>query len=188
MRNISGEAEHAFSAERGFGIAQYAYYEEALCTLYAHLLGVTPAVAGITFFRINNARARVDILEKLLSHAHGLKYRRFWASMKSGLRRLDETRNRVVHWTTIVTHAETPVVSLNPPNHWDANENTPSMLIEDLAAFADECQFFCNTLAYFTYHLEGKSFVTAAWAEVFEQSVQYPPPENHPLRQNVRTR
>lgn len=153
-----------------------------MCCLFAHLMGIPLSLAGIPFFRLNNARARLDIIDRLLKKKCGTTYKVFWASVKAQLKQLDEQRNKIVHWTTVVTHYDQPVVSLIPPNHWDADENTPSLSESDIGEFASRCTFYCNTLSYFLYHLEGKPFVSEQWAEVFQQPVVYPPPKGHPTR------
>lgn len=173
--------EKDFCAERGFAIAQYAYYEEALGSLFAHLIGLPHDVAGVPFFKINNARARLSILERLLKKKYGNTYNVFWNSLGTKLQELDNQRNKVVHWTLVVTWHEEPVVSLIPPNHWDADENTPSLLIKDLAEFSKKCVFFVATLSHFMYTLQGEPFVPPAWPEIFQQPVTYPPPVGHPL-------
>lgn len=181
MTHRSVQAEVALCTARGFAVADYAYHEEALCHLFAYLMGVPLSMAGIPFFRLNNARARLDIIDRLLKKKCGTTYRTFWTSVKAQLKQLDEQRNKIVHWTTVVTHHDVPVVSLVPPNHWDADENTPSLLEADLIEFASRCRFYCNVLSYFLYHLEGQSFVTPDWAAVFQREVVYPPPTGHPL-------
>lgn len=183
-RQQRNEAAKTFCAERGYGIAEYAYYEEALALLFAHLIGVPPATAGIPFFKINNARARLDILEALLRKKYGTTYNLFWNSLSKLLKALDGERNQIVHWTTMVTDFDVPVVSLTPPNYWNEDENTRSFLLQDLVNFSDKCTFFKTTLAYFVHSLEGRPFVSCAWREIFQRAVAYPPPIGHPLVPN----
>lgn len=181
MTQAQASAEYAFCAARGSAISEYAYHEEALCGLYAHVMGVPITVGGVVFFQLNNARARLTIIDKLLRKKTGASYTTFWASLKKQLKQLDERRNQIVHWTTVVTHHDKPVVSLVPPEHWNADENTPSLLEKDLIDFGAQCHFYCNVLCFFVYHLEGQPYVTKEWTDVFQQQVVYPPPADHPL-------
>lgn len=180
----SREAEMRFCAERGFAMAQYAYLEEALAYLFAHLMGVSEEVAGIPFFRINNARARLAMLERLLQKKYRSSYQMFWRSLERHLQALDTKRNQVVHWTTVVTHLpDGPVESLVPPNHWDTEDSSSRELrLADLIEFSDKCEFFTSVLSAFVYTLQGQQFVQPSWPEIFQRPVAYPSPVDHPLR------
>ena len=178
MRDDPGSA---LCEARGFAITQYAYYEEALACLFAELIGLTPAIAGIPFFKINNARSRAAIMERLLKKKYGSKYSVFWNSLAKELQKLDNQRNNVVHWTMMITHFAEPVASLVPPNYWDEDKNTPSLLLADLVKFADKCNFFVSTICAFTYTLQDRPFVHPTWPEIFLRPVTYPPQEGHPL-------
>lgn len=182
-KNPPTHVELRFCAERGYAIAQYAYYEEALACLFAYLIGLPPQLAGIPFFKINNARSRVAILERLLKKKHGATYNIFWNSLIKELQKLDNQRNNVVHWTTVITCSEPPVVDLIPPNYWDSDANTPAMNLQDLEEFSAKCNFFTATLSFFLYTLQGEPFVPPAWLGIFQLPVTYPPPTGHPLNQ-----
>jgi hypothetical protein len=102
MRLIpADEDDRLFLLARGRAIEAYAIYEQSLARLYAELLGVSLDYAGITFFRINNARARLAIIERLIHKRHGSQYSKFWNSLRRLLRGLDERRNQIVHWTSV---------------------------------------------------------------------------------------
>ena len=149
-------------------------------------MGVTPAIAGITFFRINNARSRVSILDQLLKKKYGSKYNVFWNSIIKQLQKLDGQRNQVVHWTTVITWTDDPFVSLIPPNYWDEDKNTPALLLEDLVEFAEKCKHFTDVLSCFLYTLRDEPFVKPTWPKVFQQAMEYPLPLDHPLSRKKR--
>jgi hypothetical protein len=50
--------------------------------------------------------------------------------MEGELQTLDNQRNNVVHWTTVMTYyPDGPLISLSPPNYWDFDSNTPAASI-----------------------------------------------------------
>lgn len=179
--------EQAFCLARGSAITQYAYYEEALACLFAILMGVSNDVAGIPFFKINNARSRLAMIERLLKKRYGSKYNLFWNSLSKHIQVLDLQRNKVVHWTWTTVCSDPPYASLIPPNHWDADENTPSLLLADLDEFELKCVFFTSLIACFGYTLSDEPFVQPTWPEIFQQPVSYPPRSDHPLIQKPKT-
>ncbi len=176
----------------------YANYEQSLAALFAHLMSVTPDYAGVPFFRLNNARARSEILERLLHKRHGSDYNVFWNSLKRyHMRPLDERRNNVVHWgsmANVFLHAETKeakvIPSLDPQNFWDRTENTPKAYLDDLYDFMLRCDFVMRLVNMFVLVISGKTAeidnaqVQAelqTWREICQQQVTYPPPSSHPL-------
>jgi hypothetical protein len=188
-----------FLVARGRAVESYALYEQSLAMFYSTLLGVSQDYAGVTFFRINNARARLAILERLLRKRTADTYSIFWNSLAKELRRLDERRNQVVHWTSVVivgpdkNGQPARTSTLGPPNVWDRTEDTPSILLGDLLEFIQQCDFFSRLLNIFTLTISGQLEAMqaqqpeylATWRKVFVQPVTYPPPDNHPLQRKT---
>ena len=178
-----------FLVARGLSIAHYAMLENSLCCLYSHLMGVTEDIAGIAFFRINNAHSRIIILEKLLKKKHGDAFNVFWNSLKTHLKDLDSTRNNVVHWATstsmnidLPTNQQVTSLVLIPPNFWDKSPNTPEITIGGLYDFTIKCDFFARFINTFNWEIGG------GWikkeepvSEIYLQPITYPPQDNHPL-------
>ena len=99
-----------FLVERARAIDSYARVEHSLSSLFADLLGTHRDIGGIVFFKITNASARNAMIESLLEKKHGATYEAFWSGIpntpnKRGLftlvRQLDQTRNEIIHWTTV---------------------------------------------------------------------------------------
>jgi len=180
------EVERAFAIARATAIAWYTHIEKSLASFFAHLMGVSEDYAGVSFFRINNARARNAMLERLLKKRHGGTYNIFWNSLVKQLQALDETRNQIVHWTT-VTHMSDKgrdAVTLIPPNHWDrdwGNPGAPEITVEHLYEFILKCDFYSRMFNIFTWTLSGQREVDPTWQQIFQQPVIYPPPNSHPL-------
>jgi hypothetical protein len=182
------EPKRQFFLARACAIEAYALVENSLVSLYAHLMGVPADVAGVSFFRINNSRARLAILERLLKKKHGATHNFFWNSLvKNHLRPLDDLRNQVVHWIvmTNLEYNDQEVRigghTLHPPNYWDRTENTPNMSEEELYDFSLKSYFLFRLVAEFVRFLAGREQMPPAWQQIFQQPVAYPPPDIHPL-------
>jgi len=185
-----------FLLARGRAIESYALYEQSLANLYASLMGVSQDYAGVTFFRINNARARLAIIGRLIRKRHGDQYNIFWNSLEKQLRAIDQRRNQIVHWTSIEEMGAdehgtpTRTSTLGPPNVWDQldNPNRTRIVIRDLYDFIVEADFISRLLNMFFMVCSGQlaqikdaGEVLAQWSPMFKQPVVYPPQEGHPL-------
>ncbi len=185
-----------FLLARGRAVESYALFEQSLASLYAGLMGILPAYAGITFFRISNARSRLAILERLLEKRHGATYDIFWTSISGKLQALADERNRIVHWTSVAEiglhgggQQPTRLSTLAPPNIWDRTVNTPKIVIEDLFDFILKCDYYSRLINLFWLLTSGEMErlqthnpeVIATWREIFQKQVVYPPPSTHPL-------
>jgi hypothetical protein len=184
----SDEVSRNFLVARAVSIARYAMLENSLAQLFAYLMGVQPDMAGIVFFRINNSRARNAAIERLLKKKHGNTYSIFWNSLDKHLRSLDGDRNNVVHWQTSTTISvdtvpqSTVVLNLVPPNFWDRTESTPAISIGDLHDFILKCDFVSRLVNVFWWKISG-SDIDSALLDIFQQPVEYPPHNTHPLCQ-----
>lgn len=177
-----------FLIARAMAISHYAMLENSLSRLYSHLMGVAEDIAGIAFFRINNARSRSAILERLLKKKYGDTYNLFWNSLEKHLRNLDGTRNNVVHWATetymnvdLPPGQQVTSLKLAPPNFWDKTENTSDMTIDALYDFIVKCDFFTRSINVFILTISGTQKVSQIWRDICLQPINYPPPDNHPL-------
>jgi len=180
-----------FMLARAHAVEQYASVEVELAQLCAHLMGVTPDVSGVMFYRMNNARSRLSVIEKLLKKRHSTKYNLFWNSLHKQLNPIDEFRNRVVHSSvkkTVCSYPGTngiPWTSLMPPNWTDTNEHTEEIFRDDLYRFILKCHFFMQLILWFRMSLEGvEKASTPTWLQIFLEPVAYPPPSTHPLFRN----
>lgn len=185
----SHDLSKEFFIARAAAIRTYASYEISLVTLFGYLMGIQPDYAGIPFFKINNARARNSIIEKLLKKRHGNTYNIFWNSLAKLLNAIDTTRNQIVHWPINVTidasqSSKPKKLALVPPNFWDSSENTPEMTVNDLYDFIVKCDFVSRSINTFYMTISGR-FDT--WRDIYLQPITYPPLDNHPLFQMPQT-
>ena len=190
------EFAREFLILRGKAIQKYAELEHSLGSLYAFLMGVPPEIAGITFFKIQNTRSRTAILDKLLKRKCGNTYNVFWNPLGKLLGELDQKRNEIVHWGTIVeivlgAQDGTQELVLMPSNLWD-HKLEPRINGEDLYAFIVKCDFIQRSVNVFEAVIssprilpDGSTFpVSDAWRDICLQPITYPPPDTHPLSLN----
>jgi hypothetical protein len=141
-------------------------------------------VAGVMFYRMNNARARMLTLERLLHKKHKDKYNIFWKSLSSYLQSIDKKRNLIVHWTTEKTSTSegkswTCLVSLN---YWDKKDDPEKIYLEDLYNFALVSNFFYHLIQHFVWVIsESPKKIDLSWSDICLQAVVFPPPKTHPL-------
>jgi len=182
--------EVLFSIARGSAIDWYARYEQSLLRLFATLLGAELGYANIIFFRMNNARARLSIIEKFLKKRHGDEFNFFWNSAQTKLSMLDDKRNHIVHWAQAVYMNETGVYKVNliPPHYWDNLENLPQVTIDEIYVFIEQCNFYMPLITKFEQFISREKNVffdsqdeLQTWQGIFRQPITYPPPNNHPL-------
>lgn len=174
----------AFLLARASAIGMYADVEQELAALFAQSLRSKPDYAGVPFFRINNARARNAILERLLKKRYGDKYNLFWNCLIKELNILDGERNQVVHWAilTVYNHDRSQILrlKLTPPNYWDRNPNTPKMSMEDIRRFGETCMFVGRAL-HMLRLVSARRKTPQAWRGICRQPLSYPLPKGHPL-------
>jgi hypothetical protein len=186
-------AQDPIWAARGRAIQSYSALEQALCRIFAEAGGMSHAAASVIFFRINNARSRGQMLEKLIRLKHGATYNVFVTSLLKNLSSIDQKRNEIVHWQSVNNVAldadgkTVAVVTLRPPNYWETtDESAPSITVADLSEFDAKCDFYtrlCNVFFFaMTNRLKADPGVEQTWRDVFRQAIAYPPPDTHPLR------
>ena len=180
--------ENNFHVSRAAAIQAYAKLEQALCSLFALLLAVGAPEAGIVFFKIVNAKSRLDIIEKLKKRKLGGANNLYFNSLLSGLKQLDGRRNQLVHWhehfaIRMEDGAAYKPATLEPPNFWIHDENTVPLTHADLIDFAYEADFYTRATNTFTWHHEpqGELAQDEPWLSILARPLAYPPPEDHPL-------
>ena len=179
-----GKTHQTFMVARASAIEHYADIEQILASLCAYLMGVTVDIAGIPFFKMNNARARLDMLERLLNKKHGNTYNIFWNSLKKELNPIDLKRNKIVHWITekTVTSDNERWSCLVGANYWDRTENSEEIHLNDIYDFILKCHFFYHLIQNFLWVISGSpKKIHELWPEICQQPVVYPPLRNHPL-------
>lgn len=153
--------ENAIWALRGKAINSYAILESSLCLLMTTLSGTPPGVGATIFYRIASARARNDILTKLVKKRHGAKFNIWLNSFIKAVGQLDQTRNEIVHWHSVVDvyvdeKGQTVTgLSFMPPNFWDADGNTPRHTSATLVEFMTKCDYAARTCNIFAAGVHG---------------------------------
>lgn len=178
------ETHQTFMVARASAIERYADIEQILASLCAYLMGVTVDIAGIPFFRMNNARARLAMLKRLLKKKHGDTYNNFWNSLAKELKPIDDKRNLIVHWITekTVTSNNERWSCLVGANYWDRTENSEKIYLNDIYEFILRCHFFYHLIQNFLWVIsESPKKIHASWPEICQQPVVYPPLNTHPL-------
>ncbi|HEV2973046.1 MAG TPA: hypothetical protein VGY55_23975 [Pirellulales bacterium] len=181
-----------FHAVRGLAIQSHASLEQSLCSLLATFGDIREDVASVIFFKISNARARDDILEKLLKKKYGEKHAVFWHSVKILNGQVTQVRNEIVHWNVVNCVGDNgQELRLMPPAFWDVNPNSPYKTIADLNDFRVKCGFMgrlCNMFRFFLMPDRPPVWTPEqlqTWTDIFRQAVAYPPPDTHPLCQTT---
>lgn len=178
------ETHQTFMVARASAIEHYANIEQVLASLCAYLMGVTVDIAGIPFFKINNARARLAMLDRLLKKKHGDTYNIFWNSLNKQLNPISEKRNLIVHWITkkTVTSNNDRYSSLVGANYWDRTEHSPEILLNEIYDFIIKCHFYYHLIQHFHWVISGlPKKIDESWPKICQQQIIYPPPKTHPL-------
>lgn len=176
---------------RAHAIDAYARLENWLCLLLARLLGVDAKIAGIIIYRIANARSRLAVLEALIKESHGREYSTFWNSLARELKKVDDTRNQIVHWHTqtvaigehIPTEPRKTKTVLVPANVHARDDNTPVLGEDEINAFIKHADFIGQLIAHFQAYLGGQypEPLRSTLRQIFHEPIVYPPPVSHPL-------
>lgn len=182
-------ATHQIWSVRGRAIDNYAQLEQSLCALLAYLAGTSRDVAAVIFFKITNARARNDILDKLVRKKHGTTYALWWNSFIKDVGLIDRWRNEVVHWHSITDldnaaddfEKAVTGVSLEPPNFWDSEENGPKHTVETLTEFCFDCDYLARSCNVFGEVLKGHR-TNRVEVATYERPIIYPPYHKGRLR------
>lgn len=185
---------------RARAIEEYGNLEQSLCRLFAHLLGVEPDVAAIVFFRISGSWQRNQVIELLLEKKFGSLFDPYWHGLPGQpgkpkstglmvlLRKIDEARNQIVHWTTIqlfkidaaIGSAQSQEV-LIPPNVWAFRSEKQMLTVADLNDFSEMTDFVSRSINMFTHHSRDAADLEQPWRDILQQPCTYPPSAGHPL-------
>lgn len=179
-------AQDEFWALRGRAIHAYANLEQSLYRLFCLLTGMSADIGGIVFFKITNAQARNKIIEKLFQKKHGTNFNLFRNSLLERLRPIDQHRNELVHWNTVMElTSQGHGLTLLPPAGW--TPDSPSYDSSTFVAFIEKCNFYWRLLNMFTLITSPAASLgtldTRPWLEIFSRPITYPPPADHPLFQ-----
>ncbi|MET0181394.1 MAG: hypothetical protein ABW199_00760 [Caulobacterales bacterium] len=187
----SGSVGVEFAVARANAIQAYATLEQSLCLALSYLAGTDREVAGIIFFKVNSARSRLEIIDKLYRRKHRRSYALFWNSVIKEAGSLDQRRNSIIHWN-VSSHIhlgesgqQTTKLELIPANIWAFNEGSEKIGVPQLQEFAGKCDVYSRALNIFIFMLSGDAPHSAerdaTWLPIFQQPLTYPLPENHPL-------
>lgn len=174
---------YEFHMARAMAVDSYASFEKAMCDLFALASETDIAVIGMVFNRINNARARVTMLDKLLRRKYGNSYRPFINPLLKALTVLSVRRNPIVHWGSSLLHTEHgKAYALVKPERWERGLADTALHKPHLIMFHDECVFWDSLITHFCFYLQGDLHdEPEAWHKIFQQPPTYPPHEGHPL-------
>jgi len=170
---------------RSHAINEYAMVEQQLCRLFSKLTETEPGVAALIFFKITNARVRLDIMNTLFKRKVPKEFRPFWNSLQTFTFELSKERNLIVHWVQKadwgVQPTQTPKTMpddsiLATANLYWQNENSPTKSVEDVLAFADRCKFASLMLGMFLFSMDDlRDERLAEWREICSKAIVYPP-------------
>lgn len=166
----------AFDARRIRAMSAYASLELALSYLLSTLLGSGPKKGGAVFFRIVNTRSRCLILSDLLELEYGDEFKKFWASLEKRLNRLDQTRNKLIHWVGVVDYGNLsdtnpPNVSLkNPRSLHSKNSNQPHLSLDEMQSFETECVVTSGIALHFNAFLQNPK-KDGSFREIFQRPI-----------------
>jgi len=198
--NLDVRSDNILAIARAIAIQQYGNVEQSLSSIFALLLGISPDISGIVFFRITASWQRNQVLEDLLEKKFGTQYDTYWhgspgqsgiprtPGMFALLRQLDETRNQIVHWTTAVNvgiegDKVSRTESLIPPNIWGMKNDKRELTAADLSEFAAKADFVSRSINMFGF-IHWPNVPEASkqpWRDIFQRPCAYPPSAEHPL-------
>lgn len=173
---------------RSHAIDEYAMVEQQLCRLFTRLSETEPGVAALIFFKISNARARLDIMDKLFKRKMSAEFRPFWNSLTKFAFSLSAERNQIVHWVQKtdwgVQPSKTPNTvpddsTLSGANLYWQDENSPTKSVDDVLAFADQCKFASLNISMLISVLDGHhDDKLQKWRDICLQPMLYPPTDS----------
>lgn len=174
-----------FWATRAKAIQAYASLEQAMCRLFCLLTRTEMDVAGIVFFKIASAQARISIIDKLWKLQYKNKYNLFRNSLLEAMKPIDIKRNEIVHWNVVSTSlikddgSYIHELNLKPPTYWtDMNDNEIGEA--DLKEFIVKCNFYTRVVGMYDAIMRDNTGPIpadelSAWRDIFLQRLAYPP-------------
>lgn len=183
-----------FWGTRAAAIEAHAILEQSLCMLFSLVTGLSNSAAGTMFFRLG-ATIRIVLLDKFFSENYGKTYSAFWKSLVKGIREINDTRNKIIHWRTAYSPGDidssgqrSVTLTLTQPNFWEFNSTAQPIGIADLEEFIQKCRVYSNFCSQFYFTQGGtlNAVTSKTWLDIFLQPIVYPLPDNHLLSPNYK--
>jgi hypothetical protein len=177
-------AYSAFSVSRAHAIASYSQLEQFVFRLFTCLSGMEEFEAGVIFFKINNVRSIVGMLDKLKRHKHGSAYNLAFNSTMKALKLIAEERNEIVHWgarlNTVRDQSGDKVdvfYTLTKPSFWESvAPNAPEWTQRDIDGFSERCAYVLPAVYTLTAAFAGALDQAEPLPDILQQQLAYPPP------------
>jgi len=137
MENIDTK----FHISRSASINAYSNLEFWQANLLHIITGTDQKTAWKIFYRFANARGRYALIEELLKEEPRSKYIKSWDVICSWLRRLDATRNKIVHWSAVdhvIHEGKKHQLMLAHPSSFKPHEETEYIDHEQMVDFIVE--------------------------------------------------
>lgn len=182
-------AQDAFNIARAEAIDAYAQLEISLMFLLTLMIGRKQHHSMAILSRMNNARSRNIVIQKIVDKETTKKYRAFTNSLFKTISEVDEVRNQIVHWhmASIFSHDESTsedrMHALIPFNPID--REPPLLYKSDIADFTWKTFFVAREASDFSSFLDPDQATRVAswpqsWRDRFLQPLSYPPERGHP--------
>ncbi|TXC68167.1 hypothetical protein FSZ31_10730 [Sphingorhabdus soli] len=171
------DARDQFFIARAEALNAYALMEKGLTFLFARTLGTNPRYATLIISKINSARTRNEIVQRVTDDHTAKTFRPFTNSMFKMIGTVDELRNHLVHWHVGERNSELMLVPSDVLTKSEA-----CMTENEIDALRAKCLFIANALSEFGNHLENWG-ASPALHERFLLPLVYPPEPDDPLGQ-----
>jgi hypothetical protein len=185
-------AGNEFALARAKALNTYADLERTLAALFSTLTKTDTRRGYLIFAAIGNYRTRRETLSDLMTIGYGDKYSEFFDCFIERLQRVDEIRNRIVHWIVMTSHrggepfkSGRDVFLAESPDIFARGKLVKSDIVE----FDKKADFLRLLIFYFDVYLKfgekadapGNDPSKTPWSEIFRNRISYPPPPDHPL-------
>lgn len=167
--DASKKARKVFNVARALALDSYAHLEAALGLLFASTLGTKPPYATFILSKIVNARARNEVVQRIVDLRTAKSFRLFTNSLFGHISEVDHLRNQLVHWRVQQSKAGNFV--LKPTDM--LSDSTVAMDKAAIDALSYKCLFLVQVITTFSRHL-GKP-KDSALEKRFKQPLQCPP-------------
>jgi hypothetical protein len=191
---IIEKAHNDFALARAEALNNYAALEQSLAGLFSTLMGsqgrpIDIRKSYLVFAQILSYRHRRVMLTNLIKIEHGDQYDVFTKSLMKRLTRIEDQRNRVVHWIVLSGtpggkkfDAERDIALHQHPNIFGPDRMTKN----DLVIFSAKSKFLKDLVFSFDMYLKIGPMMPSdptrtTWPEIFQRPVDYPLQSDHPL-------
>jgi hypothetical protein len=193
-QNLKLAAHDRFAVARAAAINDFATLEYHLGLLFSDLSGMEVSNAFAIFAAIQSTRDKAGATARLLTLAHGDRYKVFFQDWTSKLNGVNNTRNKVVHWIQVGSttggqefRADRDVFLLQHPDPFPGGK----LYLHEVVQFRKITYFHAQLVFAFRFHLKlqpsGEHPVAPGktpWEEVFGQAITMPPYPAHPLAEH----